>query len=383
MMMHRSGTDFLQGRAWIELDKSALLQNVRTLRGLLPKGCELMPAVKANAYGHGAVLIAGELQKAGVSSFCVASAAEAVELRKAGITGEILILGYTHPLQFPLLRHFHLTQTVLDYHYAELLNRSGKKIDVHIKIDTGMHRLGERCEHIDHLKKIFFCENLRITGAYTHLCTSDKSSPRDEAFVSIQTQAFYDTIEKLREQGCICPKIHLLASYGLVNYPEIGGQYARIGIALYGMLSTREDTEECIRRTGLRPVLSLKARIVSVKDVFAEESAGYGLQFTAKRDVKIAVASVGYADGLPRSLSCGAGEVLIRGRRAPVIGRVCMDQTLIDVTEIPDTEAGDVAVFIGKSGEEEITACDLAEKSGTISNEILSRLGTRPERIVV
>ena len=149
------------------------------------------------------------------------------------------------------------------------------------------------------------------------------------------------------------------------------------------MLSTREDTEECARKTGLRPVLSLKARIISVKDVFAEESAGYGLQFTAQRDGKIAVAAVGYADGLPRSLSCGAGEVLIRGKRAPVVGRVCMDQTLIDVTEIPDAEAGDIAVFIGKSGEEEITACDLAEEADTISNEILSRLGARLKRIMI
>ena len=383
MMMCHNAADFPQGRAWIELDRSALLHNVRALRALLPKGCELMPAVKANAYGHGAALVAGELQRAGIGSFCVASAAEAVELRKAGITGEILILGYTHPRQFSLLRHFHLTQTVLDHDYAELLNRSGRKIDVHIKIDTGMHRLGERCEHTDHLKKIFSCENLRITGAYTHLCTSDKSSPREEAFVSVQTQAFYEAIAKLREQGCVCPKVHVLASYGLVNYPEIGGDYARIGIALYGMLSTREDTEECARKTGLRPVLSLKARIISVKDVFAEESAGYGLQFTAQRDGKIAVAAVGYADGLPRSLSCGAGEVLIRGKRAPVVGRVCMDQTLIDVTEIPDAEAGDIAVFIGKSGEEEITACDLAEEADTISNEILSRLGARLKRIMI
>ena len=164
MMMCHNAADFPQGRAWIELDRSALLHNVRVLRALLPKGCELMPAVKANA----------------------------------GITGEILILGYTHPRQFSLLRHFHLTQTVLDHDYAELLNRSGRKIDVHIKIDTGMHRLGERCEHIDHLKKIFSCDNLRITGAYTHLCTSDKSSPREEAFVSVQTQAFYEAIAKNR-----------------------------------------------------------------------------------------------------------------------------------------------------------------------------------------
>ena len=133
-----NAADFPQGRAWIELDRSALLHNVRVLRALLPKGCELMPAVKANAYGHGAALVAGELQRAGIGSFCVASAAEAVELRKAGITGEILILGYTHPRQFSLLRHFHLTQTVLDHDYAELLNRSGRKIDVlHIKATPG------------------------------------------------------------------------------------------------------------------------------------------------------------------------------------------------------------------------------------------------------
>ena len=128
MMMCHNAADFPQGRAWIELDRSALLHNVRVLRALLPKGCELMPAVKANAYGHGAALVAGELQRAGIGSFCVASAAEAVELRKAGITGEILILGYTHPRQFSLLRHFHLTQTVLDHDYAELLNRSGRTV---------------------------------------------------------------------------------------------------------------------------------------------------------------------------------------------------------------------------------------------------------------
>ena len=165
--------EFWKGRAWIELDREALRHNVSFLRSRIPDGCELMPAVKANAYGHGAVLIARECERLGIRAFCVATAQEGAELRRAGIGGEILVLGYTHPQEFPLLLRYGLTQTVLDLPYAETLHSWGQAVRVHIKIDTGMHRLGERCEHLEMLQKIFNCRNLHVTGTFTHLCTAD------------------------------------------------------------------------------------------------------------------------------------------------------------------------------------------------------------------
>lgn len=376
--LFRKKKAFQKGRAWIELDRAALRHNVEVFQALLPEGCELMPAVKANAYGHGAVTISHELNRLGVRAFCVASVMEGLELRRNGIHGEILILGYTHPEQFHYLRRYHLTQTVIDRAYAEILNKYGKKIRAHIAVDTGMHRLGERSERIDDIVGIFQYCNLKIEGIYTHLCADDTTAPRDKTFTMEQGRAFYNVVSQLRERGYVCPKIHLQASYGVLNYPELGGDYARIGIALYGVLSTRDDTENC--PVPLNPVLSVKARVASVKDLYKGEAAGYGLQFVADQDTRIAVLTIGYADGIPRSLSCGIGNVLIHGCKVPIVGRICMDQMLVDISGVPDVKAGDVAVIIGQSGDEKITACDLAEQTETISNEILSRLGERLER---
>lgn len=373
--------EFSCGRAWIELDGAALRYNISSLAAELPEHCELMPAVKAEAYGHGAVLISKELNQIGIQAFCVAAVAEGVQLRKNKIKGEILVLGYTHPEDFHLLCQYHLTQTVVDYPYACLLNEYGKTISVHIGIDTGMHRLGEPWENMEQIYEIFEMENLRIEGMFTHLSADDTMSPEDQEFTNAQIHDFYQVVGKLKEQGYPCPKLHLQASYGIVNYPDTAEDYARVGIALYGVLSTREDTEAC--RIPLKPVLSLKVRVASVRNVHSGEAVGYGRQFIAEHEMKIATLAIGYADGLPRTLSNGVGEVLVKGYRVPIIGRICMDQTMIDVTGIPDVQAGDIAVIIGTSGEEEITACDIAEQTGTISNEILSRLGSRLERIWV
>lgn len=372
---------FRQGRAWIELDRGALSRNVSALRALLPEDCALMAVVKADAYGHGAVFIARELHAFDVKSFCVASVTEGVELRTHGIRGEILVLGYTHPAQFGLLRRYHLTQTVIDSTYAALLDGYGKPLTVQIALDTGMHRLGEPCERIDEIQRIFQYRNLKISGVYSHLCADDTASPKDRTFTLLQAQRFQQTVSLLQAAGCACARVHLQASYGLLNYPELAGDVVRAGIALYGTLSTRADTARCA--VPLEPVLSLKARVALIRDLRMGEAAGYGLLHVAERDSKIAVLSIGYADGLPRSLSCGIGSVLIDGKRAPIIGCICMDQTLVDITDIPNVSSGDIAVLIGRSGDAEITACDLAEQAGTISNEILSRLGKRLERIVV
>ena len=191
----------------------------------------------------------------------------------------------------------------------------------------------------------------------------------------MQGESFYQVVNRLRQEGIFCPKVHLLGSYGLLRYPELAGDYARIGIALYGVLSTDEDTKRC--SADLRPVLSLKARVASVKELDAGESAGYNRAFLAKRKTKTATLAIGYADGLPRTLSCGVGSVLINGRRAPIIGRICMDQLAVDITEAEDIVVGDVATFIEAKAESELAAPVVADQTGSISNELLCRIGAR------
>lgn len=373
-----SASDFPASRAWIEISRDALQHNVTVLQKQLPKDCILMPAVKANAYGHGATMIARELQLMGISAFCVATVTEGAELRRSGINGEILVLGYTHPQQFPLLKKYRLTQTVLDYGYGKELNRYGRKICVHVKIDTGMHRLGVRAEQIEDIRKIFMLQNLNITGTFTHLCAAETRTEPDYSYTLAQASAFRKVIGFLGSQGINCGKIHLLASYGLLNYPELGGNYARIGIALYGVLSTRPTPTD---PTTLKPVLSLKVHISQIKELYAGESAGYGLRYVAKEHRRIAILPIGYADGIPRALSCCHGSVLINGKQAPIIGSICMDQMLIDITGISDVTTESIAVIIGRSGTLERTAYDLAEECKTITNEIVSRLGDRLTRI--
>ena len=369
------------GRAWIELDRAALRHNVQQLQAILPEGCVLMPAVKANAYGHGAVLVAKELNRLGIMAFCVATVTEGAELRRGGIKGEILVLGYTHTEQFYMLRRYRLTQTVVDISYARLLNTYGKKLKVHLKIDTGMHRLGIPADRKEEIARVFNYRNLVITGIFTHLCAADVRTAEKEKITMGQAAAFDRVICDLNKRGLNCGKIHLLSSDGLLQYPELAGDYARVGIALYGVLSQGADMESC--RIDLRPVLSVKARVALVKDLYAGETAGYGLRYRTESNRKIAVLSIGYADGIPRDLSCGKGWVLIAESEAPIIGLICMDQLLVDVTDIPDAAAGDTAVLIGTSGSRQITACDLAEQTGTITNEILSRLGNRLNRIII
>ena len=392
-------------RAWIEVDTRALAHNVDTLRARLPQGCRLMPAVKAQGYGHGAVLISRELNALGVDAFCVAGIGEAIELREADIRGEILILGYTPPEDFPLLAQYQLIQTVIDYPYACLLSQAEADIHVHIGIDTGMHRLGIRCEEIDDIRAVYDLPHIVIDGLFTHLCASDSPLPEHRAFTEAQVRAFYQVVDYLKEAGCPCPSLHLLASYGLLTLLQgrsglreeqsrrfaerriasaelkLAADYVRPGIALYGVMSTEADTGPW--KGILKPVLSLKAKVVSVRPLYAGEGAGYGIAFTAEEDMRIAAVSIGYADGLPRELSHGKGSVLIGGHRAPIIGRICMDQTIVDVSGIPRIQPGDTAVIIGVDRGEEITAGQIAEQCGTITNEILSRLGARLDRVTV
>lgn len=371
---------YQKARAWIELDIKNLAHNLEQLKKLLPAECEIMPAVKANAYGHGAILIGRALQSMGISNFCVASVNEAIELRNAGITGQILILGYTSPHQFSELSHYDLVQTVVDFSYAKELQEYGKPICVHVGIDTGMHRLGERSDDIEKVCKIWEFNHLKVTGMFSHLCVSDGTSSEEKAFTHKQIAEFDSVIRCLEKQGISGFKTHIQGSYGILNYPDLRYDYARPGIALYGIFSSSSD--KTVADVNLKPVLSLKARIACVKPLRAEETAGYGQDYTAEKEMKIAVVSIGYADGIPRSLS-NRGYVVVNGCRVPMIGRICMDQLLIDVSTLPHVLPGDEVVLIGKCGSEQITASEFAHMAGTISNEILSRLGSRLDRIVV
>lgn len=367
----------LQGhmdRAWAEINLSHLAHNARTLQSILPQGCSIMAVVKANAYGHGDIAVTKALERTGVRTFAVATIDEGVHLRKNGIKGEILILGYTDLKRAAELHRYKLSQTIVDAQYADELNGLGKTIQTHIKVDTGMHRLGESYDHITGIQRIFACRHLKINGIYTHLCTSDSINKDDEAFTRLQIKRFFELTDRLRELHISLPKIHIQSSYGVLNYPEVQCDYARTGLALYGAIGkAKQDID-------LKPVLSLRARVIHVNWIAAGESVGYGRGFVAQRDTVVATLAVGYADGIPRSLS-GKGEVLLSGQRAPMIGGVCMDQLMVDVTDIRGVKRGDIATLIGLDGAEEISAMDVSAKAGTIPNDLLSQLGERLERI--
>ncbi len=385
-------SDFDNGRTWLEINLENLEHNVKVLRKMMQPDSELMAVVKTDAYGHGAYKIATNLERIDVRAFAVATADEGIRLREYGIRGEILILGYTEPYRAKELKKYDLMQTLIDFQYAEALNRQGIRVKVHIKIDTGMHRLGVPADKISEVRNIFGMKYLDICGIYTHLACADSLLPEDAAFTSKQIARFYQLIDMLRNQQIIIPKIHIQSSYGIINYPELKCDYVRAGIALYGVLST-PDTERRPCNTGqeteqyearsrvrikpdLRPVLSWKTRIVLIRRIPKGDSVGYGRCFLAERDSRIAILPVGYGDGFPRDLSCGKGGAVIHGQYAPVAGRICMDQLAVDITELENVSAGDVATLIGTDAAE-ISAPLIADGVGSISNELLCRIGSR------
>ena len=361
-------------RAWRETDLDAIRHNARVLRDACGKGRELMAVVKADAYGHGAFEVSRCLEKEGIKAFAVAAADEGISLRKSGIKGDILVLGYTPPERAWELKKYRLTQTVTDTQYAELLNGYGKKINVHIKIDTGMHRLGIDWYDISAVRRCMAMKNLCVTGVFTHFCVSDSFDNEDVMFTRLQAKRFLQLTENCGLTGNRI-KRHLQSSSGLLNYGDINGDFARVGIALYGVYSSEKERPAY---SALKPAMSVKSKIVQVKTVKAGEGAGYGRAFAAEKDSRLATVSIGYADGIPRSLS-GKGYVLINGQRAKIAGRICMDQLSADVTDISDVKVGDEAVLIGG----ELTAEETAGYAGTITNELLSRMGERLEVIYI
>lgn len=377
LLIKRKTGDSRPKRAWIDIDLHALAHNVNVLQALLPEGCTLMPAIKADAYGFGAVPVAKALHRLNVHDFCVASLSEGMELRKKGVRGNILILGYTRPEDAHLVKRYRLTQTVVDHQHALLLAQKKRNLPVHIKVDTGMHRLGERSDAIDKINALFALDSLDIQGVFTQLSCCDSHCEKDIAYTHRQLVHFEEILGGLRKQNIPVPKTHVLCSYGIINYPDVQAAYARPGLALYGIV----DEACCIGPApNLQPVFTLKTQIALTKTVYAGEQVGYGDGCVARRNGKIAVITIGYADGLPRHLSNGGGKVIVQGQCVPIIGNICMDQAMIDVTNMHRVSAGDEVTVIGKCESAEISIHEFSTWACTIPNEIVSRFGQRLER---
>lgn len=365
-------------RSWIEIDLNALRHNVNELTSLLDTKDQFMAVMKADGYGHGAVRLSQELNQMGIYNFAVATLSEAIELRKNGIKGNILILGYTDPSYAFVIQKYHFIQTVIDYDYALSLQQQNIDIQVHIAIDTGMHRLGNTKEELSKIKKIYAMSHLHIKGIFSHLCVSDEHLLSSQQYTQYQIDNFSQIIESLKRDGFNVGKVHIQSSYGLLNYSYLHYDYVRVGIAMYGVYSCQSDMTNA--HIVLKPVLSLKSKIILIRHIDPNETIGYGRTFQARRKMKIAVVPIGYADGLPRDLS-NQGTIIVHGQLVSIVGRICMDQLMIDITNIDDVAIGDIVTIIGHEGKTYQGVEKIAQQANSISNEILSQLGQRLPRL--
>lgn len=362
-----------------EIDLSAIAANVALACRLAGPETRVMAVVKADAYGHGAVPVARVALAAGATWLGVAIPEEAVPLRAAGIASRILVLGPVAPEQAELVADHDLEQCVCDPAQAEVLDRAararGRVLALHLKVDTGMGRVGLRPRELHGVaEKIRALPSVRLAGLMTHFADAEAEEP---GFAREQLARFADAARDLAAAGIPVPLRHAANSAALLFLPESRLNLVRPGIMLYGYhpRGPRGGPEP-----PLRPALRLRTAISQIRDVARGESVSYGRTFVAPRDLRVATLPVGYADGCGRLLS-NRGQVLIRGRRVPIVGRVCMDMTMVDVSGLPDVRVGDEAVLIGRQGADEITADEVAELQGTISYEILCRIGPRVPRI--
>jgi alanine racemase len=368
---------------WAEIDLEALSENLSVIREHVGRDQNVMAAVKADAYGHGAVPCARRLEAEGVDWFGVAMPEEGIELRAAGVTRPILCLGGFWKGQQNACLQQDLTPVVYQLDKIGLLDRAardaGVVADVHVKIDTGMGRLGVRSDDVSQ-----FCEalsrfqNIRVDGLMTHLASAD--DPDQEAFTKDQLERFSKAVALFRDQGFSPSYIHAANSAGAFAYPQARGNMVRPGGTLYGF--SRDVLPAKITMPLLRPVMSLHSRIMLLKDVGEGEKLGYGCSFETSRESLIATIPIGYDDGYRRALS-NRGRVIVKGKFAPVVGRVSMDLTLIDVTDVPGVSLDDQVILIGRDSELSITAEEVAETAGTISYEITCGISSRVPRIYV
>lgn len=364
---------------WVEVSLPRLRDNFRAIRTLVGDGIKIMAVVKADAYGHGAAGVAAALEKDGVERFGVALPEEGVELRRAGVRAPIVILGGFAPPQAGLLLQHGLVPAIYRPDQVEALSsaasRRGIVASAHLKLDTGMGRLGLPTDDLPAFLPILRqAASIRLTGAFSHLAVADEPT---DPFTRLQIGRLQEAIKALRAAGLSPEEVHLANSAAVMDHPPAWLTLVRPGLVLYGYSPSPRVTP-----LPVRPVLSLKTRVIYIKDVEPGTTLGYGRTFAASRRTRVASLALGYDDGLPRLVS-NRGHVLVRGRRAPVVGRVSMDLTTVDVTDIPGTALGDEVTVIGRSGEEALGADQVAAWAETISWEVLCGIGPRVPRVYV
>lgn len=361
-------------RSWIEIDLKVLLRNLNIYNAYLRPNQMIMAVVKADAYGHGDQIVTRFLSDHNVNNFAVSNIDEAIHVRDAGAKGQVLVLGYTPISRVEDLITYDITQALLSEEYAEKLTETGLRIKSQFAIDTGMRRIGLNADHADECERTIrrFCEKLKITGLFTHLCVAD--TPEQNEFTEMQIKLFENICERVSDLHL--SYCHCLNSAGGLWHNSSTSCFTRLGIILYGM---KPDYMNKLP-DGIEPVLSWKSVVSMVKNVEPGDTIGYGRSFVVNSPMRIATIPTGYADGYPRLLS-NKGWILINGKKASIVGRVCMDQMMVDVTDVSDVKMGNEVVLIGKSGNERITADDLANLIDSIGYEIVCGISKRVNRV--
>ena len=367
-------------RCYAPVSLQAIGHNIGEVRKRLAPGVKLMAVIKADAYGHGACRV-GKYLESQVDYFAVATLEEALELRESGITRPILILSYISPSQYPELVEHNITQTIDSPEQADALEaaaaRAGVRAKIHIAVDTGMTRIGFQVteEEADRVARIAQLSHLEMEGIFTHFSCADQE---DKTYCGMQLEKFERMCRYLEERKVKIPIRHICNSAGIMEFDGYRFDMVRSGIVTYGLYPSEEVQKD---RLNLIPAMEWKAHVIHVKDVEAGVSVGYGATYTTSRPVtRIATVSVGYADGYPRALS-GKSSLLIHGKRAPILGRVCMDQMMVDVTEIPDVKVEDVVTLVGRDGNASISMEEIADPAMRFNYEMICSVGKRVPRI--
>ncbi len=371
-------------RTWAEINLDNLRKNVENYKKYLKSETELLCVVKANCYGHCDDAVVPYLEnELGVKWFAVSNICEGIKLRKIGIKGEILILGYTPPQEAEKIAEYNIIQACTEYRYAVDLSKyaKGKKVRIHIAVDTGMTRIGLRgntSEICDEIEKIVLTDRISAEGIFTHFSVADSNSSDDDKYTNMQTEKIIAVDDELKNRGIELTQCHFLNSAGGIYYYNKRSSLARLGIILYGLMPNPKKALPF----KPYPVMNLKSCISQIKTVEEGIDVSYGRTYATKKSTVLATVTCGYADGYPRLLS-NVGEVIINGRRAKITGRVCMDQFMCDVTHIPGVKTGDTVTLIGTDGNETITADDIAETIGTIGYEIVCGITSRVPRVII
>lgn len=374
----------IRRRTWAEIDLDKAEQNYGTVREMVGKGVKICCVIKANAYGHGAVRMASFYQKLGADYLAVSNIEEALQLRKKRITVPILILGYTPEECAGILALHHITQSVYSYEYGMKLSayaaKLGVKVKIHIKLDTGMGRIGFLCRkdgsnELAQAKEICQMESLIPEGIFTHFAVADESADGD-SFTAEQLEQFLYGVKYLKQAGIEFSIRHCANSAAIFDHPECHLDMVRAGVVLYGL----KPSEKLRHLPELQPVMTLKSVISHIKEVYPGETVSYGRTFFANRKTTVATVPIGYADGLWRANGMSECYMLVGGRYAPIIGRICMDQLMLDVSE-SDCQVGDVVTVFG--ADRVCSADSIARRNGTINYEIVCAIGERVPRAFI